>query len=252
MSWRRTIRHLYEVKTSAAVIIFLFLATYASACSMNACLGRGEEFGPNFVVKITHDDKPIEGAQVSIIGTNSERVFGGKTNSQGEVTVGDLHPGDYWLRTEYARVSAGEQCFHVLNSPSRKAKKHLSYTWGELIPGVQTVAGRFVDSRLGTGGNPLWNLSHRVESPISGARITLENPFSKTTLSTASDSDGKFSFESVTSGTYVLHVDATSETADFAIDVSSDARFVRLALTSTQSAGGSCSGIQLDVTEPVR
>lgn len=42
--------------------------TQLAACSMAGCPGNGAELKSNFIVKITHDDKPLAGVSVQITG----------------------------------------------------------------------------------------------------------------------------------------------------------------------------------------
>jgi hypothetical protein len=201
--------------------ILLFAAIFSSlltfpipsvACSLIGCAGNGIEMRRNFVVHITHQDRALSGVSVHVRrfgGENNDtELFSGMTSSDGTVQVDDLPPGEYWLDAELLGISAGSECFHIGPSASRKAKKQLTYEWGDLAPAVRRIAGRLVDNQPGQEGTPIWNLIHRVDVPIAEAKLKLEDPRTGAVYTTTSDVDGHFAFAGKADGIYVLHVDA--------------------------------------------
>jgi hypothetical protein len=233
---------------AASMSLTLIAAIPSGACSMASCLNRGVEMRRDFAVTITNDGKPLPGVAVQITSNGSER-FSGVTLTDGTVRVVDLPPGDYWLNAELLGISAAYQCFHVGGQPSRKAKRKLTYEWGDEAPATRRIAGRLLGSQLGRGGTPIWNLVHRVDVPISGASLTLHNPISGEVYSATSSVTGDFAFDTVSNGTYVLHVEGGSaetrdyDATDLLIELSPSA--TRNVLLLTRREGG-CGGTYLD------
>jgi hypothetical protein len=108
----------------------LFWAVQANACSEVACLNNGFETHRDFTVTVLHSDRPLAGVSVEINtndGSVQTRRFFSMTDSQGKVHVTSLTPGQYWLKAELLGISAAYQCFHIGNTPSRRAKRKLKY-----------------------------------------------------------------------------------------------------------------------------
>lgn len=206
-----------------------------------------------FAVKITHEGKPLAGVTVKVTNSDSDR-FVGLTVADGIVRIANLPPGDYWFDAELLGITASYQCFHVSEQASRKAKRKVTFEWGNYATATRRVAGRLIDSQPGKGGNPIWNLTHRTETPIVGATLKLQNPLTGEIYSTASTVDGNFAFETIPNGTYVLHIagevagrardyDAT----DLLIKLSPRADRNALFLSRRDAGGGSCGGTYLDL-----
>ena len=248
---------------SAASLAFVCLlqlfAVPARACSMAGCLDRGIEMRSDFAVKIRHADKPLPGAAIKITGpqsTSDAKKLIVTTGEDGIARMSNLAPGDYWLDAEYLDIGAAYHCFYVSEKPSRKAKRSLTYDWGDLAPGTSRIAGKLVDSQPGKGGTPLWNLLHRVDVPIVGAKLTLENATTRDVYRTTSDTNGAFAFDGIPNGTYVLHIEAGKvepdreyEASDHLIALSSSARRNSLLLKRREASGGSCGGTGLEVQD---
>jgi hypothetical protein len=242
-----------------ALIPLLTFPISSYACSSPSCLNKGAELRPDFVVTVTHRDKPLQGVNVRVSSAadgNVNKLFSGVTAADGTVRVVDLPPGEYWLNADLLGIVAGTECFHVNPRPTRKAKKKVSYEWGDLAPATRQVAGRLIDSQPGQGGTPIWNQLHRVDTPISEARLKLQNPFSGGVYSTLSDSEGHFSFGSIPNGIYVLHIEGGTaprgrsfESSDHLIRLSdTDAAKADTLLLSHRDAGaGSCGGTYLEL-----
>ena len=204
-----------------------------------------------FKVVITHNDRPLADANIRVTGKGRAVDF--KTGSDGIVRVTGLAPGEYWLSAEFLGISAAyEECFHINESPSFRAKRKLRYAWGDGAPSTQQIAGRMTDSQPGKGGNLIWNLTHRVEVPIVGATLKLQDPTSGAVYVQTSDGDGQFMFGSVSSGTYVLHIeggkagDQEYDATDQLIAV--DARANRANLQFMRREGG-CGGTYLELRD---
>jgi hypothetical protein len=219
------------------------------ACSMASCLGNGDEMRPDFVVRITFVGKPLPGVNVQITGTKS---FSATSSIDGTVHVGGLPSGDYWVNTELSGIGAGGQCFHVGNRASRKAKRTLTYEWGNLAPSTRRIVGRIIDPAPGEGTTFLQNIRNGVIEPIPEARLKLQNPLTGDAYTTQSDRDGEFSFGQIPSGTYILHVESgmtlsgrAYEPTDLLIRVSNTATHDTLLLKRTSGGGGSCGGPSL-------
>lgn len=213
----------------------------------------------DFAVKIRHADKPLPGASIEITGpqgTSDAKKLTVRTGKDGIARISNLAPGDYWLDAEYLDIGAAYHCFHVNEKPSRKAKRSLTYDWGDLAPGTRRIAGKLVDSQPGKGGTSILNLLHRVDVPITGAKLTLQNATTGDVYRTTSGTNGAFAFDGIPSGTYVLHIDAGKvepdreyEASDHLIALGSSARRDSLLLKRHEAGGGSCGGTGLELQD---
>jgi len=233
-------------------ILPLVYVSVAHGCSAVGCLNNGDEMRSTFTILVTHDDKPLVGVTFHVVTKGAEQ-FLGVTDEKGSIRVPKLPPGAYWLNGDLLGTGVVDTCFHVSATPSRKAKPKLTYTWGDEAPATTRIAGILVDSRPGKGDNPIWNLIHRTDVPIVGAALKLQDPVTHAVYLTSSDQDGKFSFEALPNGTYVLHIeggaagDRTYDATDQPINL--DARAVRnlLIFKRRDAGGGSCGGTELDL-----
>lgn len=211
----------------------------------------------DFAVKIRHANKPLQGASIEITGpqgATGARRFTVTTDENGIAHIANLAPGDYWLDAEYLAIGAAYHCFHVEEKPSRKAKRNLTYDWGDEAPSTRHITGKLVDSQPSKGGTPIWNLTHPVDVPISDAKLALQNATSRAAYHTTSDANGAFAFDGIPNGTYVLHIDAGSvtrdrdyEASDHLIKLGSTARVDSLVLKRREASGGSCGGASLEL-----
>jgi hypothetical protein len=223
----------------------------AMACSLAACFDRGIETERNFAVTIKHQGKPLQGVSIKVTAPDSTIKFSGVTTSKGLVDVAGLVPGDYWLDASFLGINAAYFCFHVSKQPSHRAKRRMQYDWGDLAPATRQVAGRLVDSQPGTGESPIWNLIHRVNVPIAGAKLTLQNPVTNEIHSALSDQSGSFAFDQIPAGVYVIHIDGGSgrpyEATDLLIRLTPNANRDRLELVRREPSGGRCGGTILEL-----
>jgi hypothetical protein len=213
----------------------------------------------DFAVKIRHADKPLPGVAVEITGpqdTSSAKRFIVTTDKMGIAQITNLAPGDYWLNAEYLGIGAAYHCFHVKEKSSRKAKRNLAYDWGDLAPASRRLAGKLVDSQPGKGGTPIQNLIHRVDVPIAGAKLKLENATTGAVYHSISDGNGAFAFNGIPDDTYVLHIDAgvvepgrEYEASDHLIALGTAARRDSLLLKRREASGGTCGGTTLVLQE---
>ncbi len=247
-------RSLFAVSLASLLAL---LAVPASACSVVGCLDKGTEMRPDFTVKVTHDGKALAGVSVRITNSLNEasiKVFSDVTGINGSVRAMKLQPGEYWLHAELLGINVASQCFHVGDRTSRKAKGKLKFEWRDDAPATREVAGRLIDSQPGKGGNPLWNLLHRIDVPIAGATLRLQNVIGGDAFTTASDQDGAFRFDAVPSGTYALHIeggksDRDYDGTDLAIKVSPSANRNTLRLSRRDAGAGSCGGTYLELRD---
>ena len=228
----------------------------ANACSVAGCLGHGIEMQPSFVVRVRHAGRSLTAAAVHIKGNGQELTV--LTDQAGKARISDLSSGDYWLDVQFLGIGAAYQCFHVADRPPGKAKRKLSYDWGDEAPATQHIAGRLIDVQPNTAGSPLWNLLHAAEVPIIGASLKLQNP-AGVIYTTASDSQGYFAFETIPAATYVLHIEGGSaghrdyDATDQLIELSPRASSNKLVFKRRDAGGGSCGGTYLELearTEP--
>lgn len=227
------------------------IAIPANACSMAGCIDRGVEMRRNFVVVVRHAGKPLSGVAVQVSGNGKQFTL--FTASEGEAYIADLVSGDYWLDAPLLGISAAYQCFHVADRPTRKAKRRLTYDWGDDAPATQRLAGRLIDSQPSKAGSPVWNLLHRVDVPIIGANLKLQDPTTGAIYTETSSNQGDFAFQSIPAGTYVLHIEGGSagdrgyDATDQLIELSPQASRNALLLTRRDAGGGSCGGTSLEL-----
>ena len=229
-------------------------AAQVSACSLAGCLNDGPELRRNFVIAITHGNKPLPGVGVTVTRKGVDRFA--ETNGEGIVRLSNLSPGLYWLKAEFLGTGVAYDCFHVSNAPTKAAKSRLSYTWGDDAPSTSKIAGRLIDSQPGRGGTPIWNLTHRVDVPIVGAGLKLQDPLSRASYVAQSDQNGHFSFEGLPNGVYVLHIeggaagDRTYDPTDVVVRLNADTAPSSLLFKRREDQAGSCGGTELELQVP--
>ena len=209
-----------------------------------------------FVVRVIHEGRPLQGVSVQVtstVGTVTRVQFSGVTASDGTVHVTGLSVGNYWLRADLLGINAAYECFHVAQRTSVKARHSLTYEWGDSAPSTRRIAGALIDSQAGKGGTPLWNLTHRVDMPITGTKLTLRNPVTGDVFDAASDQEGTFAFDHIPNGTYVLHAEGGRSNRDYAsadklVKLSPEAIGNSLVLTRRDASGGSCGGTSLEIS----
>jgi len=233
-------------------IASLLCAAAAFGCSMAGCLNDGDELRPTFTILVTHAEKPLAGVSFHIIAKGTER-FSGTTDEAGIVRVEKLTPGLYWLNGEILGTGVAYTCFHVSLRPSRTAKRTLTYKWGDDATSTSRIAGVLVDSQPGKGGTPIWNLIHRTDVPIVGASLKLQDPITGANYVASSDRDGKFSFEALPDGIYVMHIeggvagDRGYDATDEVISLDASASHNWLEFRRREAGGGSCGGTELEL-----
>ncbi len=198
----------------------------------------------NFVVSVTYENKPIAGVSIDVY-TNDQNgegalLLSGKSKADGTFVVANLRPGDYWLGVTLLGVrAAGSDCFYVTNRPSRKAKRALTYSWGDNPLVVSRLAGKLTERQPGTGDH-----QHLASVPIPRARLTLRSAPSGPAYTATSAEDGGFAFDSVPKGLYVLELEYENEPNNdprpnhIVIKISPDASGSPVSLTRMQSGDG--------------
>ncbi len=195
-----------RIITAVAVASLVSLISVPSnACSLAGCLNHGVEANQYFTVMVKHDGKPLAGVLVEITGEGKEQ-FSGLTPTDGKIRL-NLSPGHYWIKAELLGISVAYDCFHINQRSSKSAKRKFNYEWGDLAPATRRIAGKLIDSQPRKDGTPLWNLLHRIDVPITGAALKLQDPVTGSAYTTMSDSSGGFVFDSIPPTTYVLHIE---------------------------------------------
>ncbi len=235
-----------------SALVFL-VAADVSACSLVSCIDQGVEMRRDFVIVIKHEGKPLRGVSVKVTASYSNMAiteFSAVTASDGTVHVTGLAVGEYWLDAKFLGFSAAYHCFHVAERQSRKAKRTVSYKWGDFATNVNKVAGTLVDTQPATSGAPLWSLIHPADVPIRGAELMLQNPVTGSTYKTTSNQEGVFAFGAVPDATYVLHIAGGDggrayDPADLLVKIGS-AAIGRDSLDLRRVEGG-CGGVTLNL-----
>jgi hypothetical protein len=220
------------------------------ACSAVACVDHGIEVRRDFVVVVKHQGRPLQGASVKVTDYAAAVRFSGVTASDGAIHIAGLPPGDYWMDASLLGVNAAYHCFHVAEKTSWKAKRRMTYEWGNYPQATRRVVGKLIDSQPGTGESPLLNLVHRVNVPIRDAKLKLRDPLTGSVYSAVSDENGAFAIEDAKPGIYVLHVEGGTSGRDYdgtdvLLDLSPSATRDTLILERRDAGGGSCGGTSL-------
>ncbi len=248
------------MKTASIGLFLCAILTYpvrAAACSLAGCAGNGVETRANFTVRVIHADKPLAGVAVQVTAFGDQQAtqsFSSITGKDGTARITGLRPGTYWLNAELLGITAGSQCFHVSNRSSWRSKSKISYEWGDLAPATRQIAGKLVDSQPGHDESPIMNLIHRIDVPINGARMKLQDPLTGNVYNSVSDDNGDFAFDSAPKGIYVLHIDGGTvsrdrdyDPSDILIRLSDTATRDSLLLKRREAGGGSCGGTYLEL-----
>lgn len=223
---------------------------------MDGCLGNGIELRQDFAVKVTHRDRPLSGVTVQITrndGSSVVELFSRQTDAAGKVRLSKLPPGDYWLRVDLLGIPAGSECFHVSPVSSRKAKKEISFEWGDEAPAAREAAGKLIHTQAGQGDSPIWNITHPVHAPLGETRLSLRTPQSDASYTTTSDKDGQFTFGEIPDGLYVLRIEASATASGKGIEpvnllfrLSHSASQRNLFVDESDAFGGRCGGWSIE------
>ena len=246
MSILKTVRASRRIRLllqGALVVSVPLLSYHASACSLIPCVNGGIEARHDFVVLIKHEGKPLRGVGIEIKALSDDSIkFRGSTNSVGKVIITSLAPGEYWLSAGLLGIEAAHECFHVVEQPSRKARRTMKYDWGDAASVMRQATGRLIEVQPGTGGTTLSNLLHPVTVSIAGSKLQLQNAITSEGFSAMSNDQGEFGFDSVPSGTYVLHVEGGTgrayEPADLLVKVKPTGTKTTVVLTRGETGCG--------------
>ena len=229
------------------LVIPLFCAV---GCSLRSY--QVQPVHPDFVVVVTHRSKPIAGAEVRVI-TGAEGVpaiFSTKTDGSGTAQVEGLPPGKYYLVATYRDIEAGREWIEV-NATTRKAGNRFKFQWADYSEQVKRVSGSLSGRERGNTGNPLQDLIHSRKVPERGVQIELRSAFSDEKYTSVSDSEGRFRFDWLRAGTYILIIGGAksisgtvADTTTFVIDLIASAKidFLPLGLKD-----GGCGGAEYEL-----
>lgn len=230
----------FRILTLAFLAVAITAPKSLGAISTFGCSDRGVELRSDFSVKVKFQGRPLPGVSIEVKGADvsAQQSHSELTGPDGLARFADMPPGNYWMKAEFLGIAARYECFHINSTPSSRAKKNRQYEWGTMPVGIREVVGRLIDSQPGKEGTPVERMVHRVNLPITGAKLELRQPLSGATYTTESDATGHFQFDKVSQGIYVLHIDEDSnsgnqlfDSSDFLIELGSGAKTGTLLIT---------------------
>src|SRR5260370_38132779 len=119
--------HKRWVLACGAVLTLLTIPVSTVACSLVGCVDRGVELRRNFIVTVTHQDKPLPGVSVQITGNSDvagHQSFLELTGVDGTAHFASLPPGDYWIKADLLGIEAGYECFDIkLSHQERRGRQ---------------------------------------------------------------------------------------------------------------------------------
>ena len=195
-------------------LIFAALAAGpAGACSIELiCPHHGPEVRRDFVVLVKHLGKPLARVTIQIFRVEEfkfEQVASGETGNEGTFQINNLPAGNYHINIEKLGVSAEYTCFHVSKLTGLGATRRLTYQWGDDAPATRQIVGRVLGAPKYASFNDA--LRHSADPPLAGTLLTLWDPITNNKSETRSGPDGKFAFDGVSDGTYVLKADGDTQ-----------------------------------------
>jgi hypothetical protein len=196
------------VRFLGLLAILAWLVPSVEACSAPMC-GRWKHVHSNFTVMASFRSRPLPGATVTI------GDFVGTTGKDGALAVRGVKPGDYFVDVEYLGIAAdGEYCIHIDSNWSLTARSSLRYEWQKYEGSHVGTKGRMVE-KVRRSNNLLDYSKPDSFIPFTDSKITLIQPLTGIKYESTPDADGRFSFESVPDGAYVLHVPPTSSQREY-------------------------------------
>ncbi len=177
--------------------------TPSLACSISyICPHHGPAMRADLTVEVKLLGRPVPGVKITVLGSAPEGVdLEGETGPQGTLEFNRLPPGNYDFWVQKLGVPAEHGCFHVLKLRVGLERKTITHELGFGAPEVRRVAGQMVL------GDTLAGLQHPPDIVLPATKLTLQDPVSGAQFKTVTDQDGKFAFEYVPAGGYVLQAD---------------------------------------------
>jgi hypothetical protein len=197
-------------RTAKSLICMLTVSVLASLGPALACQTSAPpvtfKVPPTFRVLVKHEDKPVRGVRVGVYREKPKRSRSGEdqwreilvspTDQDGVLTVHDLAPGQYKVRTEGPGRSEGVYV-EVRGGKARGVRGQISLTWPNselLVIKTKALRGELHSS------NP--------QQPFDQVEIQLWTPSSQSPAATQNGADGHFNFENYPPGVYILRIKA--------------------------------------------
>ncbi len=179
--------------TIAVVATFLLSVQKVAACSRGVLTFKvRRDFG---VFVKGRDGRPLEGILVKIVFAipTQDLVAEESTNKEGMAFFHSLMVSDYWISAEHAGVSGTVAKLWPVNDDSGVTEITLTWPAGP-ISKAQSIAGHLF------AGNQ--------QSVLAGADVWVTDTLSgKEIGKTSTDEQGKFAFQKLVPGLYVLHIE---------------------------------------------
>jgi hypothetical protein len=239
-------------RLSLLACLLLIAPRAAVGCSLRSY--QEQPVRPDFVVVVTHGNKPIPGVEVVVTPSPGPSAFlTASTDERGASEIHSLPAGKYWLVASYRGIEAGRELIEV-SPKTKKPRKQFNFRWADYSYEMRAVGGKLTGLVKGNTGHPLQDLIHPVEVSHPGIPITLRNAFSDEEYQTISDSSGTFLFDPLPIGTYILTIGGGAKSfggqiADpttFVIDLTESAKRDSLPL---RLQDGGCGGAEYDLRD---
>lgn len=185
------------ILTIAVVAMFFLSVQKVSACSRGVLTFKvPRDFG---VLVKGRDGRVLEGISVKIVFAipTHDLVAEESTNKEGKAFFRGLMLSDYWISAEHADVSGTVAKLWPVSDGSGSTV--ITLTWPEgPISKVETLAGNLLVG---------WQ-----RSALAGAHVWLTDTVSGKELGgTSTDEKGRFAFQHLVPGLYVLHIEEHRE-----------------------------------------
>ena len=186
-----------QLVSAAGVVAVIAILSIGKVGACEWAAPPAQIVNSNFVVTVTAGGRPMAGVSVEIYQpgqrpAHREPVVSALTDGRGMADFQGFTRGYYRVFTKHVGMGGEPGALRVVDDGSGQSTVNLRWPWHGVVE-VRNVSGVF-----GKG---------KGQEPLAGANVTLTEVGSGLLLrSTSTDNIGKFAFEPVSPGLYILHV----------------------------------------------